>query len=125
LRQSSELAQQARLTHARLADQHCDAGGAGKRAAKLVGKLVQLDVPADEELLPRLGERTLHPASLTRSGDEKNPASGRAEIGELTFHELPAPSDCELHALLSVVRRRALRHQRRHGGFDDTNGDRG
>jgi hypothetical protein len=46
-----------------------------------------------------------------------------AESGELTFHKLPAPSDRGLHALLAVVRRRVLRHLRRHGWLDDTNGD--
>ena len=46
-----------------------------------------------------------------------------AASGELIFHELPSPSDRELHALLAVVRWRVLRHLRRHGWFDDTVGD--
>lgn len=43
--------------------------------------------------------------------------------GELTFHKLPAPSDRELHDLLATVRRRVIRHPRRHGWLDDMERD--
>ena len=46
-----------------------------------------------------------------------------ADGGEVEFHKLPAPSDRELRALLFLVRRRVLRHLRRHGWFDGTDGD--
>jgi hypothetical protein len=42
-----------------------------------------------------------------------------ADGGGVTFHQLPSPSDRELHALLETVRRRVLRHLRRHGWVDD------
>ena len=46
-----------------------------------------------------------------------------AASGELTFHKLPSSSDRELQALLATVRRRVLRHLRRHGWLDGTHGE--
>lgn len=46
-----------------------------------------------------------------------------ADGGELRFHKLPAPSDGELRVLLDTVRRRVLRHLRRHGWLEGTDGD--
>jgi hypothetical protein len=42
---------------------------------------------------------------------------------ELRFHTLPAPSDSELRVLLTTVRRRVLRHLRRHGWLEGTADD--
>ena len=46
-----------------------------------------------------------------------------ADSGELTFHPLPAPSDRELRELLETVRRRVLRHLRKHGWLSEEAGD--